>query len=96
MVRVWQRHAGPVPACLSGHSLGEYTALVAAGALDLATAVRLVEFRGRAMQDAVPPGVGAMAAVLGLDDDAVRAACIDAAQGEVVSAVNLNSPAKWA
>ena len=90
--RVWQRHGGPAPACLSGHSLGEYTALVAAGALDLATAVRLVEFRGRAMQDAVPPGVGAMAAVLGLDDDAVRAACVDAAQGEVVSAVNLNSP----
>jgi [acyl-carrier-protein] S-malonyltransferase len=90
--RVWRAHGGPPPACLAGHSLGEYTALVAAEALDLATAVKLVEFRGRAMQAAVPPGVGAMAAVLGLDDDAVRAACAESAAGEVVAAVNLNSP----
>ncbi len=90
--RVWCMHGGPAPACLAGHSLGEYTALVAAEALDLATAVKLVEFRGRAMQAAVPPGVGAMAAVLGLDDDAVRAACAESAAGEVVAAVNLNSP----
>lgn len=90
--RVWRNRGGPTPICLAGHSLGEYTALVAADALDLATAVRLVEFRGRAMQAAVPPGVGAMAAVLGLDDDAVRAACAESAAGEVVAAVNLNSP----
>jgi [acyl-carrier-protein] S-malonyltransferase len=81
-----------MPACLAGHSLGEYTALVAADALDLGVAVQLVEFRGRAMQSAVPAGVGAMAAVLGLDDDAVRAACAESASGEVVAAVNFNSP----
>src|SRR5688572_1797630 len=90
--RVWRARGGALPVCLAGHSLGEYTALVAAEALDLATAVKLVEFRGRAMQAAVPPGVGAMAAVLGLDDDAVRAACAESAAGEVVAAVNLTSP----
>jgi [acyl-carrier-protein] S-malonyltransferase len=90
--RVWQARGGPQPAFLAGHSLGEYTALVAAGSLGFATALRLVEFRGRAMQDAVPAGTGAMAAILGLDDEAVRAACAAAAQGEVVSAVNFNSP----
>ncbi|HEX7047496.1 MAG TPA: ACP S-malonyltransferase [Gammaproteobacteria bacterium] len=80
------------PAFMAGHSLGEYTALVCAGALEFSDAVKLVEFRGQAMQRAVPAGTGAMAAILGLDDDVVRAACVDAAQGEVVSAVNFNSP----
>jgi [acyl-carrier-protein] S-malonyltransferase len=90
--RVWQSAGGVVPALLAGHSLGEYAALVAAGALGFADAVRLVRFRAEAMQSAVPEGVGAMAAILGLDDDAVRAVCADAAAGEVVEAVNLNSP----
>lgn len=92
MWRAWQARDGVPAACMAGHSLGEYTALVAAGALDFATAVKLVEFRGQAMQAAVPEGTGAMAAVLGLDDDAVRAACEQAAQGEVVAPVNFNSP----
>jgi [acyl-carrier-protein] S-malonyltransferase len=77
---------------LAGHSLGEYAALVAAGALNFSDAIRLVRFRAEAMQAAVPEGVGAMAAILGLDDDAVRAVCAEAAAGEVVEAVNLNSP----
>lgn len=81
-----------MPAFMAGHSLGEYTALVCAGAIGFEDAVRLVEFRGKAMQEAVPAGTGAMAAILGLDDDVVRAACDEAAQGEVVSAVNFNSP----
>ncbi|OZA26998.1 MAG: [acyl-carrier-protein] S-malonyltransferase [Hydrogenophilales bacterium 17-61-9] len=90
--RVWQAAGGVQPVLLAGHSLGEYAALVAAGALDFSDAVRLVRFRAEAMQAAVPEGVGAMAAILGLDDDAVRAVCTDAAAGEVVEAVNLNSP----
>ena len=90
--RVWQTAGGTAPALLAGHSLGEYAALVAAGALDFADAVKLVRFRAEAMQAAVPEGVGAMAAILGLDDDAVRAVCAEAAAGEVVEAVNLNSP----
>lgn len=94
--RVWRRRGGPAPLAFAGHSLGEYTALVAAGALEFADAIRLVEFRGRAMQEAVPAGTGAMAAILGLDDDAVRAACAEAAAtggaNAVVSAVNFNSP----
>ncbi|MEW6120803.1 MAG: ACP S-malonyltransferase [Pseudomonadota bacterium] len=90
--RAWQAAGGAMPALLAGHSLGEYAALVAAGALDFADAVRLVRFRAEAMQAAVPEGVGAMAAILGLDDDAVRAVCSEAAAGEVVEAVNLNSP----
>ena len=90
--RVWQAAGGATPALLAGHSLGEYAALVAAGALNFADAVKLVRFRAEAMQAAVPEGVGAMAAILGLDDDAVRAVCADAAAGEVVEAVNLNSP----
>jgi [acyl-carrier-protein] S-malonyltransferase len=90
--RVWQAAGGATPTLLAGHSLGEYAALVAAGALDFADAIRLVRFRAEAMQAAVPEGVGAMAAILGLDDDAVRAVCADAAAGEVVEAVNLNSP----
>ena len=90
--RVWQAAGGAAPALLAGHSLGEYAALVAAGALGFADAIKLVRFRAEAMQAAVPEGVGAMAAILGLDDDAVRAVCTDAAAGEVVEAVNLNSP----
>lgn len=90
--RVWLRHGGPRPAAMAGHSLGEYTALVCSGALDFATAVDLVRFRGQAMQQAVPVGQGAMAAVLGLDDAQVAEACAEAAQGEVVEAVNFNAP----
>ena len=90
--RVWLAAGGIRPALLAGHSLGEYAALVAAGALDFSDAIKLVRFRAEAMQSAVPEGVGAMAAVLGLDDEAVRAVCAEAAAGEVVEAVNLNSP----
>lgn len=90
--RVWQAAGGATPALLAGHSLGEYAALVAAGALNFADAIKLVRFRAEAMQAAVPEGVGAMAAILGLDNDAVRAVCSEAAAGEVVEAVNLNSP----
>ncbi len=90
--RVWQAAGGATPAMLAGHSLGEYAALVAAGSLNFADAVKLVRFRAEAMQAAVPEGVGAMAAILGLDDDAVRAVCAEAAAGEVAEAVNLNSP----
>lgn len=80
------------PAVLAGHSLGEYSALVCGGALDFADAVRLVRVRAEAMQSAVPEGAGAMAAILGLDDDAVRAVCLDAAAGDVLEAVNYNAP----
>jgi len=90
--RCWQALGGPTPQLVSGHSLGEFTALVCAGALDFAAAVELVRFRGQAMQQAVPAGTGAMAAVLGLDDAEVEAACAEGAQGEVVEAVNYNSP----
>jgi [acyl-carrier-protein] S-malonyltransferase len=90
--RLWQSQGGPVPALMAGHSLGEYTALVCAGSLAFADAVKLVRLRAEAMQSAVPEGVGAMAAVLGLDDAAVRAVCAEAAQGEVLEAVNFNSP----
>jgi [acyl-carrier-protein] S-malonyltransferase len=90
--RLWQAQGGPAPALVAGHSLGEYTALVCAGALGFADAVRLVRLRAEAMQSAVPEGVGAMAAVLGLDDDQVRVVCTEAAQGEVLEAVNFNSP----
>ena len=90
--RLWQSQGGPVPAMMAGHSLGEYSALVCAGALGFADAVRLVRLRAEAMQSAVPEGVGAMAAVLGLEDDAVRAVCAEAAEGEVLEAVNFNSP----
>jgi len=90
--RVWQQQGGRTPDYVAGHSLGEYTALVAAGALSLADGVRLVAERGRLMQAAVPAGQGAMAAILGLEDEQVIAACAEAAQGEVVSAVNFNAP----
>ncbi|MDQ8031869.1 [acyl-carrier-protein] S-malonyltransferase [Bordetella genomosp. 1] len=90
----WRAAGGPVPALVAGHSLGEYTALTAAGALALEDAVRLVRVRADAMQAAVPVGTGAMAAILGLDDDTVRAACAQAAQGEIVEAVNFNAPAQ--
>lgn len=90
--RVWKARGGKMPALMAGHSLGEYSALVAAGVLGFADAVRLVRLRAEAMQSAVPAGVGAMAAILGLDDDALLAACAEAAQGEVVAPVNFNSP----
>lgn len=90
--RVWQEQGGAAPACMAGHSLGEYTALVCAGVLDFTDAVRLVSDRARFMQEAVPAGQGAMAALLGLDDDAVRQVCIHAANGDVVEAVNFNAP----
>lgn len=90
--RIWQSQGGPAPALMAGHSLGEYSALVCAGAIPFADAVGLVAERGRFMQEAVPEGTGAMAAVLGLDDDKVREVCAAAAQGDVVEAVNFNSP----
>jgi [acyl-carrier-protein] S-malonyltransferase len=90
--RLWQAEGGPRPAFVAGHSLGEYSALVAAGSLGFVDAVRLVERRGQLMQEAVPAGQGGMAAILGLEDADVLAACADAAEGEVVSAVNFNAP----
>lgn len=90
--RLWQETSDMMPQILAGHSLGEYTALVASGALAFADALPLVRYRAEVMQGAVPAGVGAMAAILGLDDETVRAVCAEAAQGEVVEAVNLNSP----
>lgn len=90
--RAWLDAGGPKPALVAGHSLGEYSALVAAGALAFGDAVPLVRFRAQAMQEAVPAGEGAMAALLGLEVDAVREACQEAAQGEVVEAANLNAP----
>jgi len=90
--RHWLGVGGAQPALMAGHSLGEYTALACAGSLNFMDAIRLVRLRAEAMQSAVPEGVGAMAAVLGLDDDTVRAVCAEAAQGEVLAAVNFNSP----
>jgi [acyl-carrier-protein] S-malonyltransferase len=90
--RYWLNAGGARPDAVAGHSLGEFAALVAAGTLEFADAVRLVRERAERMQAAVPAGVGAIAAVLGLDDDAVAAACREAAQGEVVELVNFNSP----
>lgn len=90
--RLWRELGGPEPSVVAGHSLGEYTALVVAGALKFEDALPLVRYRAQAMQEAVPQGTGGMAAVLGLDDAAVKAACAEAAQGEVVEAVNFNSP----
>jgi [acyl-carrier-protein] S-malonyltransferase len=90
--RLWLSESALRPAYVAGHSLGEYSALVAAGSLTLSDAVKLVERRGQLMQQAVPAGQGGMAAILGLDDADVLAACAEAAQGDVVSAVNFNSP----
>ncbi len=90
--RLWLNKGGALPTLVAGHSLGEYSALVAAGVLQLADAVPLVELRAKAMQAAVPAGEGAMAAVMGLDAAAVIEACIEAAQGQVVQAVNFNEP----
>ena len=93
--RAWRAEGGPQPAALAGHSLGEYAALVAAEAITLADALPLVRFRAQAMQQAVPVGTGAMAAILGLDAEAVRAGCAEAQamlQGEVCEAVNFNDP----
>lgn len=92
--RAWVEAGGPQPAIVAGHSLGEYTALVAAGVIAFRDAVPLVRFRARAMQEAVPVGTGAMAAILGLDDDSVRKACRDHATDEVVEAVNFNAPSQ--
>ncbi|GGJ90597.1 ACP S-malonyltransferase [Pseudomonas matsuisoli] len=90
--RLWLEEGGAKPAYVAGHSLGEYSALVAAGSVGFTDAVKLVELRGQLMQAAVPDGKGAMAAILGLEDADVVAACAEAAQGEVVSAVNFNAP----
>ncbi|TMH84687.1 MAG: ACP S-malonyltransferase, partial [Betaproteobacteria bacterium] len=90
--RAWRESGGADPALLAGHSLGEYTALVVAGAISFADCLPLVRLRGRAMQEAVPQGAGAMAAILGLDDEAVRSACAEAAEGDVCEAVNFNAP----
>jgi [acyl-carrier-protein] S-malonyltransferase len=90
--RAWRARGGPAPHAMAGHSLGEYSALVCANALDFRVAVDLVRFRGQLMQAAVPREAGAMAAILGLDDAEIEAACREAAQGEVVEAVNFNAP----
>jgi [acyl-carrier-protein] S-malonyltransferase len=94
MYEAWRAAGGAEPVLMAGHSLGEYTALAAARALTLEDAVRLVRFRATAMQEAVPVGVGAMAAVMGLADDDVRLACEEAAGGEMVQAVNFNAPSQ--
>ncbi|MCE9942004.1 ACP S-malonyltransferase, partial [Serratia liquefaciens] len=90
--RVWQQQGGKMPAIMAGHSLGEYSALVCAGVLDFQAAIRLVELRGKLMQEAVPEGTGAMSAIIGLDNAAIAKACEESAQGQVVSPVNFNSP----
>ncbi len=90
--RAWQSQNGATPTMMAGHSLGEYTALVAAGALSFADALPLVRYRAQCMQQAVPEGVGGIAAILGLDDEVVRLVCAEAAHGEVLEAVNYNSP----
>ena len=92
--RAWRELGGSEPALVAGHSLGEYTALVAAEAISLSDCLPLVRLRAKAMQDAVPHGQGAMAAILGLEDDAVRAACAEAAGEEVCEAVNFNAPSQ--
>ena len=94
MYAAWQAAGGPPPVLMAGHSLGEYTALLAAGSIALEDAVPLVRFRAQVMQDAVPVGVGTMAAILGLDESAVVAACAEAAGDEVVEAVNFNAPSQ--
>ena len=93
--RLWRNEGGAMPAYFAGHSLGEYSALVAAEVIQFSAAVPLVRFRAKAMQDAVPAGEGGIAAILGLDDTAVLAACAEAAQGEIVELANFNSPAQY-
>ncbi len=90
--RAWIAAGGAVPEVIAGHSLGEFSALVAAGVIPFADAVKLVRFRAQAMQEAVPVGVGGMAAIIGLDSDSLKTACQEAAQGEVVEPANFNSP----
>ncbi|AVQ86062.1 ACP S-malonyltransferase [Plesiomonas shigelloides] len=90
--RVWQEKNGAMPVVMAGHSLGEYSALVCAGVMDFKDAVRLVELRGKLMQEAVPEGTGAMAAIIGLDNDSIAKACAESAEGQVVAPVNFNSP----
>ena len=90
--RLWKERGGPAPAVVTGHSLGEFTALVAAEAIDFLACVDLVQFRGKVMQEAVPLGTGSMAALLGLEDADAEAVCAEAAQGSVVEAVNYNAP----
>ncbi|WP_334322014.1 ACP S-malonyltransferase [Gilliamella apicola] len=90
--RVWQSENGSEPDFMAGHSLGEYSALVCAGVIDFKDAIKLVELRGKLMQEAVPNGTGAMYAIIGLDNDSIRLACEQAAQGQVVAPVNFNSP----
>jgi len=90
--RLWQEQGGAKPALMAGHSLGEYTALVCSGAISFADGVNLVKLRGEFMQQAVPAGTGAMAAILGLDDASIEKACQEAEEGEVVSPVNYNCP----
>ena len=90
--RAWREQGGPMPSYFAGHSLGEYSALVAAGALAFEDAVPLVRFRAQAMQEAVPEGIGGIAAILGLDEGPIREVCAAAAQGEVLEPANLNSP----
>lgn len=94
-VAIWRAYVASgkaMPAMLAGHSLGEYSALVCAGVIDFKDAIKLVELRGQLMQQAVPAGTGAMYAIIGLDNDGIANACIEAAHGEVVSPVNFNSP----
>ncbi|PHM45952.1 putative malonyl-CoA transacylase [Xenorhabdus mauleonii] len=90
--RVWQEKGGKAPSIMAGHSLGEYSALVCAGVIDFSQAIKLVELRGKLMQDAVPEGQGAMYAIIGLDNESIAKACDEAAQGQIVSPVNFNSP----
>ncbi len=90
--RIWRKRGGPSPTIMSGHSLGEFTALVCADSLDFAEAIDLVRFRGRIMQEAVPAGEGAMAAILGLEHDQIREVCAEAAMDQVLEPVNFNAP----
>jgi len=90
--RIWRRRGGPAPTIMSGHSLGEFSALVCADSLDFRAAVDLVRFRGKIMQEAVPAGQGAMAAILGLEDQVIRDVCHEASEGQVVEPVNYNAP----
>ncbi|MFB1036634.1 MAG: ACP S-malonyltransferase, partial [Sinobacterium sp.] len=90
--RLWEQHGGPQPKAMAGHSLGEWSALVCAGVVSFTDAVEIVRARGAFMQQAVPVGVGAMAAIMGVDDEVVISACADASQGQIATAVNFNAP----